>query len=162
MVFFFFFFQAEDGIRDIGVTGVQTCALPIFPTGLPTRFLLDAAGGPGSSTAHVGDEAGYLFGSRIVRGYGEHRVLPGDGAHDLQAFYAVEDAGDRSGGTVAGVDNYLVLDRGDAEDEAGQHLDTRGAWLVRQRQVAMAYLQDAQLGEIPANCGLRYLHPLLS
>src|SRR6476620_11845281 len=25
----FFFFQAEDGIRDIGVTGVQTCALPI-------------------------------------------------------------------------------------------------------------------------------------
>src|SRR5882757_6754541 len=25
---FFFFFQAEDGIRDIGVTGVQTCALP--------------------------------------------------------------------------------------------------------------------------------------
>src|SRR3712207_8903443 len=27
---FIFFFQAEDGIRDIGVTGVQTCALPIF------------------------------------------------------------------------------------------------------------------------------------
>src|SRR3712207_8630921 len=30
MLLFFFFFQAEDGIRDIGVTGVQTCALPIF------------------------------------------------------------------------------------------------------------------------------------
>src|SRR5256885_12584034 len=28
-VFFFFFFQAEDGIRDYKVTGVQTCALPI-------------------------------------------------------------------------------------------------------------------------------------
>src|SRR5215203_2802722 len=28
----FFFFQAEDGIRDIGVTGVQTCALPISTT----------------------------------------------------------------------------------------------------------------------------------
>src|SRR3712207_9502063 len=28
--FVFFFFQAEDGIRDIGVTGVQTCALPIY------------------------------------------------------------------------------------------------------------------------------------
>ena len=26
----YFFFQAEDGIRDISVTGVQTCALPIF------------------------------------------------------------------------------------------------------------------------------------
>src|SRR2546430_11489103 len=28
---FFFFFQAEDGIRDLTVTGVQTCALPIWP-----------------------------------------------------------------------------------------------------------------------------------
>src|SRR3989449_1794410 len=28
-VMFFFFFQAEDGIRDVAVTGVQTCALPI-------------------------------------------------------------------------------------------------------------------------------------
>src|SRR2546429_5401256 len=27
--FYFFFFQAEDGIRDVAVTGVQTCALPI-------------------------------------------------------------------------------------------------------------------------------------
>src|SRR6266850_6608256 len=27
---FFFFFQAEDGIRDYKVTGVQTCALPIY------------------------------------------------------------------------------------------------------------------------------------
>src|SRR5690606_39388872 len=27
---FFFFFQAEDGIRDFHVTGVQTCALPIY------------------------------------------------------------------------------------------------------------------------------------
>src|SRR2546427_1016723 len=30
LVSFFFFFQAEDGIRDLTVTGVQTCALPIF------------------------------------------------------------------------------------------------------------------------------------
>src|SRR5258708_26975449 len=31
VLFFFFFFQAEDGIRDDLVTGVQTCALPIYP-----------------------------------------------------------------------------------------------------------------------------------
>src|SRR5439155_12128242 len=31
MFFFVFFFQAEDGIRDGHVTGVQTCALPISP-----------------------------------------------------------------------------------------------------------------------------------
>src|SRR2546427_3409256 len=29
-VYLFFFFQAEDGIRDLTVTGVQTCALPIL------------------------------------------------------------------------------------------------------------------------------------
>src|SRR5256885_8324929 len=32
---FFFFFQAEDGIRDYKVTGVQTCALPIYPESPP-------------------------------------------------------------------------------------------------------------------------------
>src|SRR5216683_8060129 len=38
---FFFFFQAEDGIRDLIVTGVQTCALPIFgaPGGLSVTWL---------------------------------------------------------------------------------------------------------------------------
>src|SRR2546430_12543431 len=36
---FFFFFQAEDGIRDLTVTGVQTCALPIClpPSRAPRR-----------------------------------------------------------------------------------------------------------------------------
>src|SRR5688572_31854796 len=33
VLFFFFFFQAEDGIRDLTVTGVQTCALPISRVG---------------------------------------------------------------------------------------------------------------------------------
>src|SRR5215475_5168418 len=33
---FFFFFQAEDGIRDFHVTGVQTCALPIYVGGKHT------------------------------------------------------------------------------------------------------------------------------
>src|SRR6266567_6038272 len=37
---FFFFFQAEDGIRDLTVTGVQTCALPILTAG----GLADSAG----------------------------------------------------------------------------------------------------------------------
>src|SRR5437762_8230456 len=38
---FFFFFQAEDGIRDTSVTGVQTCALPISPLGRSLRQYLD-------------------------------------------------------------------------------------------------------------------------
>src|SRR5437773_12031706 len=51
--FFFFFFQAEDGIRDRDVTGVQTCALPICggrapePSPLPPTEL----GVPGGAVA---------------------------------------------------------------------------------------------------------------
>src|SRR5437773_7768465 len=35
-----FFFQAEDGIRDRDVTGVQTCALPIFVAGIPDNHFI--------------------------------------------------------------------------------------------------------------------------
>src|SRR5256885_6207679 len=41
-LFLFFFFQAEDGIRDYKVTGVQTCALPISAPGqIAARTLRD-------------------------------------------------------------------------------------------------------------------------
>src|SRR5947209_20583471 len=46
-----FFFQAEDGIRDIGVTGVQTCALPILQDG-PRRQGVQAG------QAELGQRAG--------------------------------------------------------------------------------------------------------
>src|SRR5262249_62251994 len=44
-LYFFFFFQAEDGIRDWSVTGVQTCALPI--SGSPTPALVTSLRGRG-------------------------------------------------------------------------------------------------------------------
>ena len=46
--FFFFFFQAEDGIRDDLVTGVQTCALPILADEVGVARPLDEALFPGS------------------------------------------------------------------------------------------------------------------
>src|SRR6266513_5300171 len=46
---FFFFFQAEDGIRDRNVTGVQTCALPIS-----SAARVSQQGGPGSLLTAVG------------------------------------------------------------------------------------------------------------
>src|SRR5215204_3090805 len=53
MPYFFFFFQAEDGIRDHCVTGVQTCALPISkytaPEGSPSLYR--AVSAPSSSTS---------------------------------------------------------------------------------------------------------------
>src|SRR5690606_40819182 len=45
----FFFFQAEDGIRDFHVTGVQTCALPICD--LVWRFLLPSL--PRQRKSHI-------------------------------------------------------------------------------------------------------------
>src|SRR5216684_5796101 len=39
--FLFFFFQAEDGIRDVAVTGVQTCALPISPPSASSSMTQD-------------------------------------------------------------------------------------------------------------------------
>src|SRR2546427_12906053 len=54
MCCFIFFFQAEDGIRDLTVTGVQTCALPISIVG-GGRGRLDSSDG----TIHLpGQEAG--------------------------------------------------------------------------------------------------------
>src|SRR5207302_2355001 len=46
---FFFFFQAEDGIRDFHVTGVQTCALPI--SSVATRYQLGLTRQAGLLTA---------------------------------------------------------------------------------------------------------------
>src|SRR5256885_6254102 len=49
----FFFFQAEDGIRDYKVTGVQTCALPIFaccPPGPEERLTRSSTSDSGSRT----------------------------------------------------------------------------------------------------------------
>src|SRR5687768_18059692 len=41
-LFVVFFFQAEDGIRDVAVTGVQTCALPIFTNSVMAATSSDA------------------------------------------------------------------------------------------------------------------------
>src|SRR5205085_8503856 len=38
----YFFFQAEDGIRDLTVTGVQTCALPILFSINPSKVKIDS------------------------------------------------------------------------------------------------------------------------
>src|SRR5207245_3580108 len=50
---FFFFFQAEDGIRDATVTGVQTCALPILH--LHPTFGLGSDGSRGVVGIHTDD-----------------------------------------------------------------------------------------------------------
>src|SRR5690606_39874059 len=62
-----FFFQAEDGIRDFHVTGVQTCALPILVVTLEALQLLAAV-----------DPLGLFPGLRLV-GVDQQPLFMGDG-----------------------------------------------------------------------------------
>src|SRR5258707_6041941 len=54
-----FFFQAEDGIRDMGVTGVQTCALPILGaiTELLARLCSATMFGSPAAATNVGNQS---------------------------------------------------------------------------------------------------------
>src|SRR2546429_3073547 len=72
-----FFFQAEDGIRDVAVTGVQTCALPIFPNFSVTRGFLalvfrHSPHGQNFAAERVGQQA--LQGSHLAPSAFLHRL----------------------------------------------------------------------------------------
>src|SRR6266540_6464830 len=56
-----FFFQAEDGIRDRDVTGVQTCALPIFRVEPRSRFPETLEAGMHFEGSVVGDDEDRVF-----------------------------------------------------------------------------------------------------
>src|SRR5207248_8684106 len=55
--FFFFFFQAEDGIRDRTVTGVQTCALPILKSPIANSPMSHSTNAPEKSSSGASGEA---------------------------------------------------------------------------------------------------------
>src|SRR5882762_5672306 len=95
--FVFFFFQAEDGIRDSSVTGVQTCALPISP--LRIDFHRKRRGGrlPGvrvrvrATEAYIArsDQAGHVFRRQLERR--QWSVLAESGRGNLIYRYARSD-----------------------------------------------------------------------
>src|SRR3989449_5904496 len=65
-VAFYFFFQAEDGIRDVAVTGVQTCALPISAAGAWLRWWLGIVLNPVFPTLPLGTLAANLVGGYLM------------------------------------------------------------------------------------------------
>src|SRR2546426_7576009 len=85
----FFFFQAEDGIRDYKVTGVQTCALPIWLSNsdawdLQRRWTPRGEGGENVRSSSVTEEF-LRVGPIDCNGAGRvvcHQVAVGDGHHD--------------------------------------------------------------------------------
>src|SRR5436309_9013165 len=69
-VLVFFFFQAEDGIRDFHVTGVQTCALPIYADVRPAIVSMRSTG---PHDEDRGRERQLQTHSLILRGRSEER-----------------------------------------------------------------------------------------
>src|SRR3712207_6877761 len=72
----FFFFQAEDGIRDIGVTGVQTCALPISGLAALCDWLVSLAGHPGTVAVAIEVPHGPVVDALLDRGFAVHAINP--------------------------------------------------------------------------------------
>src|SRR5690349_22682472 len=91
---FLFFFQAEDGIRDLYVTGVQTCALPISVRDRPL-YLLDAdvpENGPAERAVTnrlYGGDREHRLRQEILLGIGGLKALAAVGA-DPEVFYSNE------------------------------------------------------------------------
>src|SRR2546430_9894170 len=73
--FVFFFFQAEDGIRDLTVTGVQTCALPISPLLLALLVLLVIVAFSSGTEVAMLSVNRYRIRHRAQSGQGTARVL---------------------------------------------------------------------------------------
>src|SRR3712207_4853206 len=95
-LFCFFFFQAEDGIRDIGVTGVQTCALPISRASV--RILPRRDVRAGADRSH-----------RARRGLGPPPVLRGLGPNTGVLRVEERGLGDPSGnGAAVDLDDQVV------------------------------------------------------
>src|SRR5256885_6709990 len=121
---FFFFFQAEDGIRDYKVTGVQTCALPICDADCVFLDLEDAVAPADKEQARTNVIAGLL-------------------EHDWRA----------RGKTVCvrinGIDtHYMYRDVVDVVEQAGHRLDV--VLVPKVGVPADVYLVDALLTQIEA------------
>src|SRR2546422_1634916 len=95
----FFFFQAEDGIRDVAVTGVQTCALPISRQG--KNFLRPALTDP------TGILETAVYSSRWVEGASFVRLQNITIGYDLDVPWLTRSA--RSARLYASADNLVLI-----------------------------------------------------
>src|SRR5438034_8536582 len=101
---FFFFFQAEDGIRDHCVTGVQTCALPISADTHRLLELLRRLADAGNTVVVVEHDPAAMRAADWMVELG-----PGSGAAGGQLVYQGPAAGVRDAGTLTGQDRKSVV-----------------------------------------------------
>src|SRR5256886_3046107 len=88
-----FFFQAEDGIRDLTVTGVQTCALPIYLLG-------------GRVSAHHDEELG-----RSRHGHGTQDTF----VRPMRIFSGIQPTGEKHLGNYIGAIRHYVASQDEGE-----------------------------------------------
>src|SRR5438034_3501998 len=97
---FFFFFQAEDGIRDHCVTGVQTCALPIFAHQFEARLAFQGMGEPGLKLMREAADKFGLFTISEVMDASQIQMMLGYvdifqvGARSMQNYYLLRALGE--------------------------------------------------------------------
>src|SRR6266436_8200361 len=106
-----FFFQAEDGIRDVAVTGVQTCALPISRPG-GAKMASDGKAGAGRS---VGTPVEHGLVGLVLIGKIDRLILAWREVHvaeHLAAAWTLAFHMNHEGGAFA----LLAQDRAQAED----------------------------------------------
>src|SRR5260370_12539392 len=126
----FFFFQAEDGIRDSSVTGVQTCALPIFVIFRENTEGVYLGRGRIGDGEYVAEEVNTAQGvERIIRAafawaqaHGKIRVTMSDKANAVPAHRVWQETFRRVRAEVAGIE---------AEP---RHMDALALELVREPQ----------------------------
>src|SRR6266850_7458999 len=94
---FYFFFQAEDGIRYYKVTGVQTCALPI----------LSRAFSPGVITD--GGKIVWVAGQTATRDNDNRDIANNFEAQVKQVFSQIDQIMKRAGGSLANVVSMTVF-----------------------------------------------------
>src|SRR5690349_14212937 len=129
---FFFFFQAEDGIRDLYVTGVQTCALPIFASGVASAVIAGEAG-VDDFLAEATPEAKMAL-IKEEQGKGRLVAMTGDGTNDAPALAQADVGVAMNTGTSAAKEagNMVDLDSNPTKlieivEVGKQLLITRGA-----------------------------------
>src|SRR5690606_39615522 len=105
-----FFFQAEDGIRDFHVTGVQTCALPIsagHTAAAIDEMAVDLARTTNASVSEVGDVATALLAYTSITGESFRRVL------QLSQDLAEARSEERRVGSVCGIGSLDQQEKGE-------------------------------------------------
>src|ERR1022692_378696 len=151
-----FFVQAEDGIRDYKVTGVQTCALPIWVVSAAVA-MVRCPGGVLGVSAGLGQacavRVGLLHGDVIPGAWVLRHVLPGAfqgiGPFRLSASYRAGGAGG-GGFELFAEGQGAVVSRGGVGGRAGSAGRAAGAGVRERRGAVAGYAGEESRGVVGA------------